>query len=321
MIKFLDSHYHLGNYPLTVCTYCATMYLLKVGDSTMKKYTLKDFQQDFPDDKAALDWLLDYRFPNGITCKNCGKVTKHHFVASRKSYECQFCGNHVHPTAGTIFHKSATPLTSWFYAIYLMASTRTGISAKQLERELGVTYKTAWRMFTLIRSRLSEGLSPFSGDVEADETYVGGFQKGQVGRGGQGKTAVFGMAERKGNVKAVVVPNVKHKTLMPIVESQVEKGSTVHTDEYQSYKRLTSMGYTHERILHSAGMFVVGNVHTNSIEGFWSLVKNGIRGVNHSVSPKYLQGYVDAYAFRYNHRNDATPMFWTMLNRMGMKTT
>lgn len=122
----------------------------------MKKYTLQDMRSEFPDDKTCLDWLLNYHYPTGIICKNCGKVTKHHFVTSRKSYECQNCGNHIHPTSGTIFHKSSTPLTLWFYAIYLITQNPAGISAKQLERELGVTYKTAWRMFTLIRNRLNE---------------------------------------------------------------------------------------------------------------------------------------------------------------------
>ena len=130
--------------------------------SPMKTYTLRDMQNEFPDDKTCLDWLLNNRYPNGITCTNCGVINaKHHFIASRKSYSCQECGHHVHPTADTIFHKSSTPLTLWFYAIYLMSSTRTSISAKQLQRELGVTYKTAWRMFTLIRSRLNEGGDAF----------------------------------------------------------------------------------------------------------------------------------------------------------------
>lgn len=123
----------------------------------MNKYTLKNMQDDFPDDKACLDWLLNYRYPNGITCKNCGLVNaRHHYIASRKSYSCQACGHHVHPTAGTIFHKSSTPLTTWFHAIYLISRNKTGVSARYLERELGVTYKTAWRMSKLIRNRLSD---------------------------------------------------------------------------------------------------------------------------------------------------------------------
>jgi transposase-like protein len=202
----------------------------KQEKSPMEKYTLKDFQRDFPDDKACLDWLMGYRYPDGVTCKVCGKVTKHHFVESRKSYSCQECGHHVHPTAGTIFHKSSTKLTLWFYATYLMAQTRGGISAKQLERELGVTYKTAWRMFTLIRSRLDEDNDPFNGDVEVDESYFGGKAKGKRGRGAENKTPVVGVVQRKGKIKAVAVPNVKSKTVIPIIEQAVEKGTTIHTD-------------------------------------------------------------------------------------------
>jgi transposase-like protein len=128
----------------------------------MKTYTLKDFQRDFPDEEASIEWLKNYRWPDGIICKICGRVTKHHFVARRKSYSCQECGHHVHPTAGTIFHKSTTPLNLWFYAVYRMVQTRHDISAKQLQRELGVTYKTAWRMYKLIHSRLDKENDPFN---------------------------------------------------------------------------------------------------------------------------------------------------------------
>ncbi|MBX3082788.1 MAG: transposase [Anaerolineae bacterium] len=119
-------------------------------------YTFRDFQKDFPNDKACLDWLMKSRFPDGVYCKVCKKTTKHHFVEARKSYSCQACGHHIHPTTDTIFEKSSTPLTSWFYAIYLLTQSETPISAKQLERELGVTYKTAWRMSSMIRNRLND---------------------------------------------------------------------------------------------------------------------------------------------------------------------
>jgi transposase len=193
----------------------------KQEKSPMKRYTIKDFRQDFPDDEACLEWLKNYRWPNGIHCPICSKVTKHHFIASRKSYSCQDCGHHVHPTADTVFHKSSTPLTTWFYTIYLMAQTRGGIAAKQVERETGVTYKTAWRMCKLIRSRLDDEQDPFGGNVEADESYFGGANPGgKRGRGSENKTPVFGLAFRQakeagkpGRIQAVVVPNVKRKTL------------------------------------------------------------------------------------------------------------
>ena len=223
----------------------------------------------------------------------------------------------MHPTANTIFHKSRTSLTTWFYTIYLMAQTRGGISAKQIERETGVTYKTAWRMCKLIRSRLDEDSDPLSGEVEVDESYFGGKRKGKRGRGAEGKTPVVGLAQREGHLRTVVVPNVKTKTIMPIVAETVKLGSTLYTDELGTYNRLSRMGYRHSRIMHSAKVYVIGNVHTNTIEGFWSLVKRGISGVYHHCSPKYLQHYVNEYAFRYNHRNDERPMFQTFLRRAG----
>ena len=139
----------------------------------MRNYTIRDFGRDFPDDETCLAWLRDYLYPEGIHCKMCGKVTKHHRVKSRPSYSCDRCGHHVHPTAGTIYENTRTPLKLWFYATYVMAQTRCGISAKRLERELGVTYKTAWRIFKQIRALLEEPLEPFDGGVEVDETYMG----------------------------------------------------------------------------------------------------------------------------------------------------
>ena len=143
----------------------------------MQKYTIRDFNTQFPDDAACLDWLRDYLYPNGIECPKCKRVTKHHRVASRRSYSCDVCGHHVHPTADTIYHKSSTPLRLWFYAVYLMASTRSGISAKQLERELSVSYETAWYMAHRIRLAKKEDwnlVRKLSGVLEVDESYIGG---------------------------------------------------------------------------------------------------------------------------------------------------
>jgi transposase-like protein len=266
---------------------------------------------------VCLEWLKNYLYPDGIFCKTCEKITKHHKVASRRSYSCQVCGHHVHPTADTIYHKSSTPLRLWFYAVYLMASTRCGISAKQLERELGVTYKTAWRMFKQIRTMLADDTQMLRGQVEVDETYVGGRKKGgKRGRGSENKTIVAGAVERKGSVVARVVPNVQAKTLVPFVQEKVLPSSLVYTDELPSYNSLKYKGFQHKRVHHAAKVYVVGDAHTNSIEGFWSLVKGGIRGVYHSVSSKYLQNYFNEYAFRYNRRNDITPMFISFLKQV-----
>jgi transposase len=294
----------------------------------MLPYTLKDFQKQFSDDATCLEWLRNYLYPDGIFCETCEAVTKHHRVKSRPSYSCDHCGHHVHPTADTIFHKSPTPLTTWFYAIYLMAQTRCGISAKQIQREMGVTYKTAWRMFKQIRSMLDdEKAAPLGGKrgpgVEMDEMYYGGRRKGSAGRPMAGdrkekKVTVVGMVERKGRVRAVVAADVKGSTLLGLVKEHVLPKSTVFTDDFPSYDLLDRHinEYNHRRINHSEKIYVMGDVHTNTIEGFWSLIKTGIRGVYHSVGRHYLQTYLNEYSFRYNRRFDAQPMFLSFLQQV-----
>ena len=286
----------------------------------MERYTIKDFNEDFPDDDACLDLLVGEIYPKGIDCRACGEITKHHQLKSRrKAYSCDRCGTHVYPLAGTIFEKSRTSLKSWFYALYLMSSTRCGISAKQLERELGVTYKTAWRMFNKIRSLLGEEIERLSGEVEMDETYMGGRRRGgKVGRPGKDshKTPVFGLVERGGKVAALVTTDASKKSLDPIIKEFVLQDSLVYTDEWPSYDSLRRDGYRHRRIPHAQKIYVIGNVHTNTIDGFWSLLKRGISGVYHSVSKKHLQGYIDEYAFRYNHRDNETAMYKAVAGRV-----
>jgi transposase len=279
----------------------------------MKRFTVKDFNAKFPDDDACLEWLKQNRWPEGITCPKCQRITKHHKVTGRPVYACDFCGHQVSPMAGTIMEKSATPLKLWFYAMFLMASTRCGVSAKQLERELGVTYKTAWRMFTQIRSMLTDDVVLEGSSVEADETYIGGKRHGKRGRGAEGKTPVFGIAQRQGKVIAKVVPNVQANTLLPIINERVLQKSTVYTDELHSYDKLPKLGYQHKRIHHASKVYVMGDIHTNTIDGFWSLIKRGISGVNHAVSAKYLPNYLNEYAFRYNRRQQEQPMFESFL--------
>jgi transposase len=285
------------------------------NQSKAHRYTVKDFRKQFPNDDVCLEWLKNYLYPDGITCIKCEKVTPHYKVKGRKSYSCQFCGHHVHPTADTIYHKSSTPLTDWFYAIYLMASTRCGISAKQLERELGVTYKTAWRMFHQIRSMLTED-KKLSGTVEADETWVGGKGRGLGSGNKSNKTTVAGVVERKGSVRAKVIEHANAQNVMPFVKGSVEEGSTIYTDEWKTYKNLSAHGYRHDYVTHSTKMWVIGDIHTNTIEGFWSLMKGGIRGVYKHVDKKYLQNYVNEYSFRYNRRFVPSPMFTAFLQQV-----
>jgi transposase-like protein len=285
----------------------------------MRRFSFHDFDKAFPDDAACLKWLKIYLYPNGIECKVCGRVTKHHQMTSRRSYSCDDCGHHVHPTAGTIFHKSSTSLKTWFHAIYLMASTRCGISAKQIERETGVTYKTAWRMFKQIRTMLVEDDGQLDGPVEMDETYMGGRRKGGRGRqlkGDSNKSAVLGMVERGGRVRAFPVPDAKSSTLLTHAMENITPGSTVYTDEWGGYNALaqTKSKFVHHRITHTEA-YVKGHIHTNSVEGFWGMVKRGITGVYHHVDRKYLHHYINEFAFRYNHRKDGMPMFMLFLRQ------
>lgn len=292
----------------------------------MERYTIAKFNERFPDEDACLDTVLLMVYPDGITCRTCDRVTKHHRRTGRKQYACDNCGTLVAPLAGTIFEKSSTPLKSWFYAMYLMAQTRCGISAKQLERELGVTYKTAWRIFTQIRKLMAEDGGILSGEVEVDETWYGGkrYFPGREGHTGQqpgynslaNKTPIVGAVQRGGKVTAKVVSNVRRATLEPLVMEHVMPPTTVFTDEHAAYDKLGNRGYQHHRVNHSARIYVSGRVHTNTIEGFWSLLKNGIRGAHHAVGADYLQSYVNEYVFRYNHRDDAAPMFETLASRV-----
>ena len=203
------------------------------------RYTINDFNCDFPDDDACLEYIKEQRFPGGVApCKKCGVDRKHYRVSGRTAYACGHCGHHIYPLAGTIFHKSSTSLRLWFYAMYLMGSTRCGISAKQLQRETGVTYKTSWRMFKQIRMLLSEDLELEGATVEVDETYWGGRRKGRVGRPGRGdktKTPVVGIVQRKGRVVAKVTKDVSGATLLKLVRTHVLPKSTVYTDELSGY--------------------------------------------------------------------------------------
>lgn len=292
----------------------------------MRKYTIHDFEKDFPDDDACLERLFKGRWPEGVTCKVCSKVTPHARVKGRTCYYCTVCGTQVYPMAGTIFADSRTPLRFWFKAISIMAVTRCGVSSRQLSRDLGVTVKTGYRMWFQIRQILTENNGLFTGTVEIDETYVGGRAKNMHAskrtqkRGHPGldsnKTTVFGMVERDGDVVAQVVPDVARDTLLPKIQGKVAPLSVIYTDELSTYEPLTILGYEHKTVNHKAGVYVDGSVFTNTIEGFWSQLKRSIDGTYHHVTRQHLQDYVNEYSFRYNHRNDERPMFETMLEQV-----
>lgn len=280
------------------------------------KYTIAEFSKQFPTDQACLDYLFQRRYPGGGRCDNCKKEDCFYPVKGRKSYACSWCGFQVSPAAGTIFHKSETSLRSWFFAIYLFSQSKNGVSAMELKRQLGVTYKTAWRMAKQIRTLFSGGGGKLYRIVEADETYIGGRAEGKRGRGAENKTAVFGLVQREGELRAEVVPNTKAATLLPIMRKNVRRGSRFMTDHYGAYNKVRSMGYYHRRINHGINQYVRGITHVNTIEGFWSQLKRSINGTYHAVSPKHLQSYVDEFSWRYNARRSLSPLFELLMEKL-----
>lgn len=281
------------------------------------KLTVKDFFRQFPDDDACLAHVMDVRYGLRHVCEKCGKDSTFHRLAARPAYSCAACGHHVYPCAGTIFQDSRTSLQSWFYAIYLFVTTRHGVSGKELQRTLGVTYKTAWRMGQQIRKLMAkaDGFEMLAGHVELDEAYVGGRRPGKRGRGAAGKTIVMGMVERGGRMAAEIIPDVKKATLREVTLRNVEPGSTVSTDELMSYGLLAGDGYAHGAVKHGAKEFSYYDYrtkethHTNHVESFWHLFKASVRGTHVHISAKYMQRYLDEFTFRANNRAMQNAMF------------
>lgn len=280
------------------------------------KYPITKFREEFPNDDACLDKIMLLKHGNEPICPGCGKETHFSRISGRRAYACQWCGHHVYPCVGTPFEKSSTPLSLWFYAMYLMTATRNGVSAKELERQLGVTYKCAWRIGHELRKLMAErndNNGPLSGHVEVDETYFGGRRKGWHGH--KHKAVVFGMLERGGKLRTKVVPNVRRVTLRPIVLANVAPG-----DELQTYHALPAAGYEHSTVNHSKHEYVRGPVHINGIEGFWKHFKYGIRSTHIHVSRKYLAQYAEEFGFRYNNRKEPNAMFHRMLSHISRIT-
>lgn len=285
--------------------------------SNVQPYSVREFFAEFQSDDACLTRIMEVRYGLRHVCGKCGKEATFHKLAERRAYSCSQCGHHVYPCAGTIFQDSRTSLQVWFYAIYLFIATRHGVSGKELQRTLGVTYKTAWRMGQQIRTLMgnADEFVMLKGHVEVDEAYVGGHRPGKRGRGAEGKTIVMGMKERGGKIVTTVIPNVKKATLRKEVLANVEKGSTVSTDELMSYGLLEGDGYEHGTVKHGEGDYAHYDYrsrkvhHTNHVESFWRLFKKSVDSTHIHISEKYAARYLDEFAFRSNHRHMRNAMF------------
>lgn len=284
------------------------------------KYTFQQFQTEYPDDDACLNKVMEMRYGGTeIECPHCKRHSKFHKIGKRRAYACQHCGEHIYPCVGTIFEKSRTPLNKWFFAMYLMTSTRHGVAARELERQLGVTYKCAWRMAHQLRELMGQAdhQGPLAKHVEVDDAYIGGKPrapaKSKTGRGTD-KAVVIGMVERGGRVKARVLPYLRTDIAENMIETNVEHGARVDTDELNVYRGLPKRGFKHHTIKHGAGEYVRGDVHTNSIEGYWSRLKNSIKGTHIHVSKKYLYRYVNEFSYRYNMRKRPDAIFSRLID-------
>jgi len=270
--------------------------------------TLTDINKMFSNDEQCRVLLAKLRWPYGTECVRC-KSKKVFNLPTQKKYECGECGYQFTVTAGTIFHDSHLPLETWFLAVLLLVEARKGMSANQIKRTLGISYKTAWYLCHRIRSAMAEVERPMlDGTVEMDETYIGGKRKGAGLRGrGAGKETVIGIRQRDGGLRFFHAQDVKSGTLATYIRENVSTDvEVIVTDDFASYPfAMTKAGVEigkHKRINHSSGVYVDGDVHTNTVESAFSLLKRGIIGTWHKVSAKHLQAYLDEMTFRFDRR-------------------
>ncbi len=276
---------------------------------------LQNLLERFPSDDECLKEVLRLR---NLSCCNKKKLYR---IRGTKGFACS-CGKQFYPLKGTIFERTRTPLRLWFYAMFIMTSTRAGISAKQLQREIGVTYKTAWRMFKQIRILMADNQGQLEGVVEIDEAYIGGRRKSswRANWNGEDKEVLWGAVEKGGKLRIRHVPNNGKWTLLSQIQANIKQGSTIHSDELAAYKNIPKFGYAHESVLHSKYEYARGDCTTNHIENAWSHLKPGLVAVHRQVSKKYLQSYANEFAFRYNNRERPKEMFDILLKNSTILT-
>lgn len=289
------------------------------------KYGIRELHRYFPTSKACLEYLFD-----SLHTRECSCGGTYVIRLKRKLFQCSKCHTQISPTAGTIFHKSSTPLLLWFHALLIFSNAKSGISAKQLERHLAVTYKCAWRILFLIRDMLARVEARLKGYVESDGAYFGGVKNSgknneRLSQAFRAKTVALGALERGGDVKVSVVPNLEADTIERFITGNVNQKSFLLTDAAKAYRRLGNR-YDHHAVDHHKGEYARGYVHVNSMENFWSHTKRSITGVYKKVSKKHAQSYLDAYAFLYNNRHNDRKRFETLLQLVllsakGRKTT
>jgi transposase-like protein len=264
-----------------------------------------EFSEQFPDEQACITFLEKSLWEDGEPTSPFTGLPAYRIGSRPGVYKCKQKRQNFSVRHGTIFEESRLPLKKWFFAIFLLHSLKKGISSVQIAKYLGITQKSAWFMLQRIRYAVEHEAfkMPLSGIVEVDETYHGGRRPGKRGRGAGGKTPILGIIERGGEVRCEAVPDVKARTVGPIVRENVVLGSTLMTDEFGIYPSIASQGYTHKIVNHGRKEYVKGDAHTNSVEGFWSHLKRGIKGIYIQVSRKHLNKYCKEYEFRFNHRH------------------
>lgn len=279
-----------------------------------KPMTVQQFFAEFPDDDACLAHLFRVRYGAEPVCPKCGQIDKFHKLAKLPAYTCN-CGHHVHPMVDTPFHRSRTPLQKWFFAMFLFTTTRNGVAAKEIQRQMGVTYKTAWRMANLIRKYMGwvDGDAPIGGPgggiVEADEVQIGG----HAPRGTNNKTLVMGVVERGGEIVTRVVPNRGEEAVMGVVQEFVRAGSTIATDNARAFRDMPRYGYRHGSVDHVHGEYARDWVHTNTLDGFWSWFQRAVVSTHVHVSSKWLHQYLGEFEFRFNLRSRPALLFPLLL--------